>query len=56
MDLILQLLTTNKLLIYERLGFIPVSSTACFRFAFILLPDFVVLPGDTKPNPLEALG
>jgi hypothetical protein len=55
LELLLQFLAMGKLLIYERLHLASVSNTACFGFALILLPDFVVLAGDTKPNPLEAL-
>jgi hypothetical protein len=35
LDLVLQFLTTSKLLVYKLLHFTPVSNTACFSFAFI---------------------
>jgi hypothetical protein len=56
LDLLLQILTTSKLLVYKRLHFTPVSNTAVCRFLFVLFPDFGIFADDPKPDAFEALG
>jgi len=56
LNFLLQFLTASKLLVYKQLHFTAVPNAAGFSFSFVLFPDYGILSGNPKPNPLEALG
>lgn len=46
----------DELAIDKSLFFVSVPDSTGIGFAFILFPDFVILPRNPKPNPFKASG